>query len=75
MWHALKTNVRADSCEICDSKRKYKIRRGAFIKVLPFTSRKEFCKNCKNKYLILIIFNIRIVVLFKEKERVSYLKE
>jgi len=65
LWHAIKIKVRPDSCEICDSKRKFKIRRQAFVKLLPFASRQEFCKRCENRYLILVVFKKRLVIIFK----------
>ncbi len=72
LWHATRVNAKPDSCEICDSKRKIRIKRGVFIRILPFSTRKEFCKNCRNKYVILIIFKKKIVVFYKENRRFSW---
>jgi len=71
LWHATRVNAILDSCEICDSKRKIRIKRGVFIRLLPFSTRKEFCKNCRNKYIILIIFKTKIVIFYKENRRFS----
>ncbi len=67
LWHNIRVNAKPDSCEICDSKRKIRIRRGVFIRMLPFASRREFCRNCRSKYVILIVFKKKIIVFFKEK--------
>jgi len=61
-WHEYFSNIHQNECTLCDSKKFKRIHRSKFYRIIPFTSKKYFCKNCDRSYLIIQIFNKKYTI-------------
>ena len=61
-WHVRFASFRQDECHLCDSKKFRRIRREKILRLLPFGSKKYYCKECRKEYLILTIFKKQFTI-------------
>ena len=61
-WHIKYAIVKQDECNLCSSKKFYRIKRDTIYKVFPFNSKKYHCKDCKKEYLVIRFFRRKLTI-------------
>lgn len=61
-WHQHFFHIHQNECTLCDSKKFKRVHRKRFYKIIPFTSKKYFCKDCGKSYLIIQIFHKKYTI-------------